>query len=259
MTYKKIAREQEKLQQQISSLQNQLADYPEGKLICCHHNSHFKYYLSNGHTKEYIPKSNQQLAQKLAEKKYISNTLKHLTIQKKALDSYLKHYHQNMQEQNKLLNELPGYSKLLRSCFSPSSPELQEWMDSPYEHNPRHPENLIHKTSSGNLVRSKSEAMIAHFLYTHKIPFRYECALYLNGLVLYPDFTILHPDTGDLYYWEHFGMMDNPVYCKNMATKLHTYSQNSILPSINLILTCETQNEPLASETVIKTIEHYFL
>ena len=198
MIYKRIAREQEKLQQQIASLQEQLADSPAGKLICCHHNNHFKWYRSDGHTKEYIPKSNQQLAQKLAEKKYMSSALKHLSIQKKALDSYLKHYDLNMNEQNKLLNEMPGYSTLLRSYFTTSSSGFQEWRDSPYEHNPRHPENLIHKTSSGTLVRSKSEAMIDHFLYTHKIPFRYECALYLNDLILYPDFTILHPDTGSL-------------------------------------------------------------
>ena len=78
----------------------------------------------------------------------------------------------------------------------------------PYEKNPKYPEHLIHKTVSGIYVRSKSESMIALQLYTEKIPFRYECALQLGETTLYPDFTILHPKTGEIFYWEHFGMMD---------------------------------------------------
>lgn len=81
--------------------------------------------------------------------------------------------------------------------------------------NPVHPEHLKHPCLSGHLVRSKSELLIDQALFTHQIPFRYECALKLNDLTLYPDFTIRHPETGQFFYWEHFGMMDSPTYSQN--------------------------------------------
>ena len=82
----------------------------------------------------------------------------------------------------------------------------------PYDQNPLFPEQRIHKCASGHLVRSKSEAIIDMVLYTNQVPFRYECALTLGKTVIYPDFTIRDPSSGKTYYWEHFGMMDQPSY-----------------------------------------------
>ena len=109
------------------------------------------------------------------------------------------------------------------------------------------------------MVRSKSEAMIAHFLYINKIPFQYEAALSLNQLTIYPDFTIRHPFTGEMYYWEHFGLMDDLSYCQKTALKLQTYLSNGIIPSIHLITTFETSSNPLTTEIIQRTIEQYFL
>jgi len=122
-----------------------------------------------------------------------------------------------------------------------------------------HPEHLLHKSSSGNLVRSKSEAIIDMLLFHKQIPFRYECILQLEEATLYPDFTIRHPKTGALFYWEHFGLMDIPAYCHNTFSKLQLYSNYGIIPSLQLITTYETKEQPLTSNTVEKIITHYFL
>jgi len=132
-------------------------------------------------------------------------------------------------------------------------------MTSSFATNPLYPEQLVHKTISGNQVRSKSEALIDMSLYIHRIPFRYECALLLDELTIYPDFTIRHPKTGEYYYWEHFGLMDDESYCKNACSKLHLYSSHGIIPSIHLITTYETKDNPLTTEIIEKTIMHYFL
>jgi len=58
-------------------------------------------------------------------------------------------------------------------------------------------------------------------LYADNIPFRYECALQLDNITIYPDFTIRHPQTGETIYWEHFGRMDKDDYSKNAFSKLH--------------------------------------
>lgn len=158
-----------------------------------------------------------------------------------------------------LITDNPEYANLLSSYFSPLSQELHDWSNAFYEHNPKFSEQLIHKSSSGHFVRSKSEAMIDTLLYLNKIPFRYECALYLEDATIYPDFTIRHPRTGKIYYWEHFGMMDDTNYAKNACLKLQTYTSHGIIPSIQLITTYETKDNPLNSDFIEKILQHYFL
>ncbi len=132
-------------------------------------------------------------------------------------------------------------------------------MRAPYDKNKLHPEQLIHKTPLGECVRSKSEAFILMCLQQNKIPYRYECVLHLDSMTFYPDFTIRHPRTGKVYYWEHFGMMDYRDYAKKAYAKLDIYQMHGIIPSINLIVTFETKEHPLDLEMVEKLIEHYFL
>ena len=138
------------------------------------------------------------------------------------------------------------------------SQSLSQWITAPYDRNPKYPEQLIHKSVSGHLVRSKSEAMIDMYLFTHHIPFRYECALLLDEVTLFPDFTILHPETGKLYYWEHFGRMDDADYAKNVFSKLQLYNSYGITPGIQLITTYETKDNPLSFETIENVVSHYF-
>ena len=100
--------------------------------------------------------------------------------------------------------------------------------------------------------------MIAMLLHLNAIPYRYECALSLGGVTLFPDFTIRHPGTGALYYWEHFGLMDDPAYAKNAGSKLSLYAANGIIPSVHLITTYETKAYPL-NAGIEHLISYYFL
>lgn len=115
------------------------------------------------------------------------------------------------------------YRQLIYPFYTPAINELANWQSLPYDKNSIHPENLIHKSISGNLLRSKSEAIIDSLLFQNKIPFRYECQLVLGDRILYPDFTIRHPITGNLYYWEHFGLIDNADYSKKASQITQKY------------------------------------
>ena len=95
-------------------------------------------------------------------------------------------------------------------------------------------------------------------LYTNKVPFRYECALQLGETIIYPDFTIKHPKTGQIYYWEHFGRMDDPAYYHKPFHKLQLYTMHEIVPSIQLITTYETKKHPLSIEEVDDIIRKNF-
>ena len=259
MLYEKIQKAQKKLEQNLQSIQDQLQTLPEGKLVCSRNHNRYKWYISDGHTKVYLPKKERKLAEQLAVKKYLTTLQNDLLNEKKAIDSYLKHFNSDTHQAQRLLTEESGYQQLLAPYFIPLSQELSAWMNSPYEQSTKYPELLIHKTISGHYVRSKSESMIATSLHINHIPFRYECALSLGSSIIYPDFTIRHPHTGQFYYWEHFGRMDDPSYYKNVYPKLMLYNSHGIVPSLQLITTFETMDNPLTFDTIEKIITDYFL
>ncbi len=80
-------------------------------------------------------------------------------------------------------------------------------------------EGLIHRTSKGQAMRSKSELLIAEALINAGVAFEYEKALTLGGLTRYPDFTIEDEITGRTIYWEHLGMLSRPDYRERWEAK----------------------------------------
>lgn len=257
MIYHQIKAEYDQICARISSIQSELQTLPSGKLLCCHQQNTAKWYQCDHGQRFYIPKSNRPLAEQLAHKKYLTYLLSDLVKEKSALAYYLKH-HSTSQKSEDLLTKPSEYRKLLLPYFKPLSHELEQWMNSPYDKNEEHPENLIHKGVADTYLRSKSEVLIDMLLRMHQIPFRYECALPLGSNLVYPDFTIRHPHTGTLYYWEHFGLMDHLPYIEKTTSKLHLYATHGITPGIQLITTYETKTAPLSPDVVEKLIQHYF-
>lgn len=92
-------------------------------------------------------------------------------------------------------------------------------------------ERLIHNTARGELVRSKSEVIIANLLHDKKIDYEYEQELIINGVPQdkFPDFTIEDDDTGVKYVWEHLGMLSDHAYKRRWQEKKRWYRDNGIL------------------------------
>ena len=254
--YERIEKEYKSLKIKIDTIQKQLKQMPKGEIQCVQDGEFQRWYLKESGKRIYISKKKRTLAEKLAEKKYLSTLLKSLKQEKIAIEFYLRHHKANQAEQ--FLKQTSPYYQLLLPFFNLSNENYKKWKNEEYERNLKYPEQLIYKASSGNCVRSKSEMMIDMFLHINKIPFRYECALQFGELVIYPDFTVKHPETGETYYWEHFGMMDDPNYCKNTFMKLQIYTSNGIIPTVNLIMTFETKEHPLSTDIIEEIIEYYF-
>jgi hypothetical protein len=89
-------------------------------------------------------------------------------------------------------------------------------------------EGLIHRTSKGLAVRSKSELIIAEALTNAGISFEYEKALTLGGQTRYPDFTIEDEISGRTIYWEHLGMLERPDYRRSWEKKLGWYHAHDV-------------------------------
>ena len=90
---------------------------------------------------------------------------------------------------------------------------------------------LIHRTERGDLVRSKSELVIADKLHARGIDYAYEQPLvFSDGRTRYPDFTIADHAMGVTFYWEHLGMLDNLGYRARWEKKRAEYLKNGIRP-----------------------------
>ena len=90
-------------------------------------------------------------------------------------------------------------------------------------------DGLIHRTERGDLVRSKSELVIADKLHARGIDYAYEQPLVLlNGRTRYPDFTIADHARGVTFYWEHLGMLDDHGYRARWEAKRAEYLECGI-------------------------------
>lgn len=118
-------------------------------------------------------------------------------------------------------------------------------------------DRLIHRTARGELVRSKSEVIIANALYYHHLEYVYEPVLALEGVVKRPDFKIIDDDTGETWYWEHCGLMDDPRYKRRWEEKKAFYQKNGIKEGKNLIVTFD-KDGALDSQKVERIIEEIF-
>ena len=78
-----------------------------------------------------------------------------------------------------------------------------------------------------------------------------------NGITVHPDFLCLNVRTRQEFYWEHFGMMTTPDYAQKAIHKLQQYSDNHLLPGINLIITMETATSTLNLRYIEQQIKTY--
>ncbi len=220
---------------------------PDGKIVCTRNGKYVRAFLSNKGLLTYIKRKDRHIACGLASKMFHELRIKELTSQNlqfiKMRDELEKH----------------GGSEALLAPDSAYMPYIlgnlknndsSNWQSANFEHNPNHLDALKHKTKAGHLVRSKSEQFIANTLFENNIPYRYECALTLNGYTFYPDFTILCPRSGNVIYWEHFGMVDNPEYMRKTIDKISLFTTCGYNPNESLLMTFESGSSPLDPDDV---------
>lgn len=240
----------------ITKLEAELKHYSEGRLICYQTGKdehpiiqRYKVLTKDGRQKRtYLSNKNIKEAKELAEKTYKYRLLNDMKNEYESINAYLSH--RKPEHHSKMLAPDSPYRNLL--C------DNDGWEFEDYEKNQNHPEHLIIPAPKGDLVRSKSEAMIAHMLFEHHIPYRYEYVQDIDGISMAPDFTILHPKTSLKYVWEHFGLMDNEAYINSVAYKLPKYVHAGYLPGNNMIMTFEDTRHPLSYMEVEDIVVRYF-
>ena len=245
-------------------LLSNLANMPPGSLRIDKNGRNTKWRFideNNSHKRKiYLSKSDTDLAQKLALKKYLKSKLQTIEEQLAQIDRFLAGYPAVPAFQTIFPEYTADFRSLLAPYMEARQEPIEKWLLTPFESNPEFPERLKVPTKAGVFVRSKSEAMIAGELFDNHIPFRYECLLSLNDLRVYPDFTILDPKTMEkIIIWEHFGLMDTPAYSHSASMKLNAYLDAGYIPGKNLIITYETKDAPLDINYVSLLIHYHFL
>ena len=219
-----------------------------------------QYMKDNKWVRRYIKKNELSLAKKLAQKHYY---LSIRPILEKMLDEtkrFTKKCSSN--ELEEIYDNLSVERKSLVTPIQISVKEkVKQWQAEAYEKNLMYPENLRYETEQGDMVRSKSEVIIANILYRNRkdILYKYEKPLEVmeNGRqkTIYPDFTILNKHTGKVTYWEHAGRMDDSHYANEFVKKMNTYIDNDLLLGTDVVVSFESLSNPLDIKVVKRLVK----
>ena len=257
-----VLQEENRLARILQRTREQLKNVPGGTLRLSNSGKWVQYYhcipgeRKNG---DYIPQTNKELIQKLAQKTYDEKILKLAEKRLLQIRRITKDYVDNEIEKI-FLNEHIERQKLIRPVEPEWEQLLNSWMSEDYTRKEFQEGTPIILTERGERVRSKSEKILADYFFHNGIPYKYECPLPLRGFgTVHPDFTFLSRRTRQEIYWEHDGRMDDPVYAQNAVRKIQAYEENDIYPGERLILTFETERNVLDTRMVGKLAERYLL
>jgi ATP-dependent DNA helicase RecQ len=188
------------------------------------------------------------------EVKLTKNMKKCLIVENKYEDleeKLLKLIEQNIEEKRNYKHQLLDYfTYILENCDN--SKELHQEIGR-YLGVPKHQLNKIYKTKKGDLVRSKSELIIANLLVDENIEYEYEKKLfYTDNRWIEPDFTITLGDKE--IYWEHLGMIGTESYDRRWLEKLSIYE--TYFPG-QLVTTYEGATLTDSVRVIIKKVKNY--
>lgn len=236
------------LRKAIAKAERESGKFPKGHLRVSYSNNRPRYYLmtkpceANG---KYIKKSERDFAAKLAMKDYNEHFLKDARVELNSLEEAVEIL--SATNADNTFSSMSVYrQKLVTPYILTDELYAKEWQEKTFPEGTLMPEGKVYDTKRGEMVRSKSEAIIADMLYELGIPYHYEKPLRLKGgQVRYPDFTLLHVRERKEIYLEHFGLLEDEAYRKESLKKMNEYMANGIYPGKNLIFTYETKETPL--------------
>lgn len=236
-------------------------------MIVAHNHNSIQYYRRNTETDakaRYIRRSDEELVRLLAQKDYATKLIRLAMKKKQELQRCPMDY--SWGEVKRFHETLPQERQVLITPYILSDDDyVAIWEKKGTSQKcgvDRYPldEEMGYATERGELVRSKSEKILADKLYIKNIPYIYERPLLLEeGVRYYPDFTLLNRRTREEFYWEHFGMMDKQEYCENALEKIRKYQKNDIFQGKKLIVTYETTTHPLRVRELDKLIDEYLM
>ena len=222
---------------------------PRGKAV------HFYHVTQDtGSNGKYLRKNQNDFAYALAQKAYDQITLETAEKEFASLESLDLLYESGQIPENVYLKAPAIRQSMITPVEMTDEMFVTNWRSQPYE-KLDYPKPSCYFSDDNEQMRSKSEVIIANMLKKYNVPYRYECALRINGNTFFPDFTILNVNKRKELYWEHFGMLDDVEYLDKNLVKLSTYIMNDISPGDRLIISFESTKQPLNMKLLRRIIE----
>lgn len=245
------------LERTINQIKREKDQSSNGCLIISGGRYYHKKTINGVEKREHISLKNKELIQELAQNSYNKNLLRDLEKELGVISTTLdkvKHI-----EKGRHYKDLSDVRKQLVIPKELDDEEYaRRWEMAKYKTNNYREEEKIYTTVRGEKVRSKSEVLIADMQSRLGIPYRYEAELVLdNDKAIFPDFTILHKKTRQLYYLEHFGLIDDEEYREKCFRRIDLYQKCGINVGKNLIITYESKNHPfdtIGTEQILRKI-----
>lgn len=225
-----------------------LASAPKGTLQLRMMRGRIRYYFQKGKVRRYINSEEKVLLEQLAQKLYLEEAQaaidNEISVLSK-LDSHLP-----IRRVENVYDELrPELRKFAAPLFPSDAEFAARWLSEKYDKLEGY-NGPVYSTTKGDMVRSKSEYIIAEMLYKYGIPYKYERPLYIQGKWIRPDFTILNVAERKELIWEHEGLMDDMEYRNRAIEKNRAYNYSGYFEGDNLIVTFETSTHTLDTDHV---------
>ena len=240
--------------------------------------SHSAESLSTTPSEHYISITDSHRIKILNSKHYAQQILRQLRQDLKTIDYMIAHYHPERRaeiysalSEGRRMHISPLYQPINDIIADFNSAEIQPFVYHGNQTSLQVDAGAIYRTENGEMVRSKSELLIANELSRRGIPYHYEEEITLaasntvnyaesaaaSGFTYHPDFVVLNPRTGKKYIWEHFGRMGDPSYAIDKVGRIRRYIQNGYIPGINLITTFEAESQPLTTDVINAMITNF--
>ncbi len=249
------------LKKAVRAAERNTSKFPVGRLRISKSRNQVRYYHvlpGEDSSGTYITRDRADIIHQLAQKDYtgrfVQSAEKELSRLEKCI-SLLSGVDADMIYQKLNMKR----KKFVEPYIVPDDLYAERWKKEVFKTNTYMPEAKKYETRQGEMVRSKSEAILADILLELGIPYHYEQALILNDhVVRYPDFTLLKVKSREIVYLEHLGLLDDEQYRDGCIKKLNEYMNNGIYLGKNLLITYESTENSLDIGGTRKMLKEIF-
>ena len=220
----------------------------------------YQYYLQKTDGRlEYVKEKDIDKVKSIVQRDYYNALLDNLLTVRYRIERFTKIY--DIGSIARVYDDLSEARKVLVTPLIPSDEEyITDWRARIVGGANTFPEEGKYLTARGELVRSKSEKILADMFEKFNIPYIYEPQIVLpNGKCLYPDFALLNVRTRKTIYWEHFGLIVDGEYSRHALLKINQFDKIGIEVGKELVITMESDDIPLDIKQIEKKIKEYLL
>ncbi|WP_051538323.1 hypothetical protein [Butyrivibrio proteoclasticus] len=234
-----------------------MKDLPDTRVYTADCRGNYQYYTYSEGKKKYVKKEDRKKIVNLIQRDYERSVNSKLKLLKKKLEAFLKSYNIDAIE-SEYRDASEGLKKHIIPITKTTEDRIAEWYDTVQGSQNYYYDEGDFKTNNGEMVRSKSEKIIADTLYRNNIPYKCEPRVILaDGSDYYPDFIIYNVRKDKTLYWEHFGLISDPGYAVKNFKKLRLYDDADFRLGDNLIISMEWDELPIDITKLEEKIQRY--